>query len=56
MNTTTTATLARSYKIGPRQQPHTVPAGATVRVWVGDGTSELVTIGHGRTQGAVRRS
>ena len=53
---TTTATLARSYKIGPQQMPHTVPAGTTVRVWVGDGTSEIVSIGHGHYTGAVRRS
>ena len=41
MNKTQTATITRSYQIGPQQMLHTVPAGATVRVWVGDGTSEL---------------
>ena len=56
MNKTQTATITRSYQIGPQQMLHTVPAGATVRVWVGDGTSELVSIGHSRYTGAVRRS
>lgn len=57
MNTTKrTATLIRSYNIGPRQMPHTVPAGALVRIESTNETGELVNIGHSRYQGPVRRS
>jgi hypothetical protein len=57
MNTTQrTATITRSYKIGPQQIPHTVPAGATVRIVSNNETGELVSIGHGNCTGPVRRS
>jgi hypothetical protein len=57
MNTTQrTATLVRSYTIGPWQIPHTVQAGATVRIVSNNETGELVTIGHGNCTGPVRRN